>query len=112
MNYIIIDDNRFVGDGYGLIQAGHGYLYQVTATNTTSSTVFMQVFDTITQPVNGTVPFACLEVPANSEATMRKQLPLFRWVLANGLYIMPSSTAPTLTANAAGHLFCQVYFSQ
>jgi hypothetical protein len=115
-NFILVDDNRYVStDGYDgsvLVQAGHGYLYQVTAINLLSSTRFMQVFDSLTAPAANAIPFACLEVPASSEATMRKELPLFRWVISNGIYIVSSTTAGKYTAGGAQDLFLQVYFTQ
>lgn len=116
MNWILIDDGYYhsgaTGDGAVLVQSGHCFLYEIIAANLTGATRFVQVHDTVSTPASGAVPYVVLEVPANSQAHINKELPLYRWILQTGLYVVSSTTCLTYTAGGATDLHLQVFFSQ
>ena len=104
MNVVLLDDQNYSsaagGDGYVLIQAGACFLYGLTATNLTGTTVYVQVFDSLTHIAPGTAPKTQLQVNGNNQASLSKALPLYRWKFATGLYIACSTTAGSYTAVA------------
>lgn len=117
MQMILIEDQNYSspagGDGYAgvIVQTGPCYLYGMTATNLSGSTVFVQVFDSLTQPLGGVAPYTQLQVLANSQGSLSKVLPLYRWKFIHGMYIGLSSSGAHYTA-VAGPVMLNVFLGQ
>ncbi len=85
------------------IKTGQGYLFGFTVYSSNVAAQFIQVHDSPTLPGNGAVP--CLTLPINTVNYLAAQwLPLGRSFLS-GIYLVNSTTGPTLTIGAADCFF-------
>lgn len=116
MNVVLLDNNNYSspagGDSTVVVQVGVSYLYGLVALNTSSSTIFVQVFDGYAGPSSGSAPIVQLQVPANSELSLSKQLPLYRWKFINGLTIAASSSPSGYTAVSGTPMMLYCFYSQ
>lgn len=90
-----------------VIKAAPGLLYKVQAYNNTGATVWLQVFDAVSLPANGTIPaLAPQPIAANSFAAF--EFATWGRPFATGIVVAVSSTAATLTRTGGG-IFDAVY---
>lgn len=80
-------------------KASAGYLFQVSGYNSSASDLFLQVFDSATEPAEGTAPKILAAAP--SESQFGWAVERFATPFTNGIYVCLSSTAATKTVAGA-----------
>ena len=80
-------------------KASAGYLFQVSGYNSSASDMFLQVFDSATEPAEGTAPKILAFAP--SESQFGWAVERFATPFTNGIYVCLSSTAATKTVAGA-----------
>jgi hypothetical protein len=114
-NLILVDDGYYaspVGGDIAVVVCGNPcYFYAATVVNFTSSDIFAMLFDQGTAPTAGKAPITQLQVKANSQASISKQLPLYRWRMTNGLCLAASSTATSYTAVGSKSMMLYCYYT-
>lgn len=84
-----------------VIKAGAGRLYEIDYVNTSGSTVYFQVFNSTTVPIDTTVPSLSFYVPAGQ--SLQRSYPKGKY-FSTGAVWATSSTAGTKTLTAASGL--------
>lgn len=88
-----------------VLQTG-GLLLCVVATNTGVASGYLHIFDTPSLPANGTVPLLSIQVGAGASVIL--QTPV---ACSNGIMLVASSTAATLTSSGTFTMFAQARIS-
>jgi hypothetical protein len=114
MSHILVDDNSYhttssSGDAKILVTTGTSSMYGLVVINTSSSDLYCQVFDATTQPATGTVPKTQLLVYKNSQCSLSKPLPLYRWRFNSGIYVAASTTPLTYTPATGTPFWLEVF---
>lgn len=90
-----------------LVKAGEGMLFGVAVYSSNVAAQFIQLHDSQTAPANGAVPSAVWTVAATANLNVSWIFP-GRWC-DRGIWLVNSSTAPTLTAGSADCFFDAQY---
>jgi hypothetical protein len=89
------------------VKGGPGYLFGFTVYSSSGSTQFIQVHDSAVLPANGAIPAVTFTLATVAHLAVQ-WLPLGR-AFQTGIYLVNSSTGPTLTIGSADCFFDAQY---
>ncbi|MEO1023452.1 MAG: hypothetical protein AAFW89_12985 [Bacteroidota bacterium] len=92
--------NSTAFESKALVHNGAGILKTAVIENTSNSAAFIQIFDAIAEPAQGTQPLSTLQLPANSMASIE-----FNRKLTTGIYVGLSSNQFTWEDAAVNGVF-------